>query len=355
MTIKINYLDCVSDDLINILNKQASFFSSWSWYRLLINTAITQDDCFFLAYEDNAIILPVRYNNIRYCRLLMSLTNFYSPLYHIVYKTSSEQSIRQLGAFFKELTIPWDVLQLQPMSQDDAMSVVNQLKAAKIPAISFFCFGNWYLDVKGRCYDDYFAGLASQVKNTVIRKTKKFNAIPHAKLVIVSSEQDLDTAIPAYNRVYKASWKTEEAYPEFIAGLCRLAAEQGALRLGLAYINNIAVAAQLWIVADNTAYIYKLAYDEAYKNYGIGSVLTAKLMQHVIDVDKVATVDYLTGDDAYKKDWMSHRRERWGILAFNMATFRGVLALSIEFSKRYIKIIWNALNSLLRAQVYTAR
>jgi CelD/BcsL family acetyltransferase involved in cellulose biosynthesis len=109
------------------------------------------------------------------------------------------------------------------------------------------------------------------------------------------------------------------------------------LRLGLAYIDGVAVAAQLWIVADNTAYIYKLAYDEAYKSYGVGSVLTSKLMQHFIDVDKVSIVDYLTGDDAYKKDWMSHRRERWGVLAFNTSTLFGVWAMFKEFSKLYLK------------------
>ncbi len=39
----------------------------------------------------------------------------------------------------------------------------------------------------------------------------------------------------------------------------------------------------------------------------------------------VLDVDYLTGDDPYKKDWMTHRRERWGITAFNPRTPRRVL------------------------------
>ena len=43
-------------------------------------------------------------------------------------------------------------------------------------------------------------------------------------------------------------------------------------------------------------------------------------MQHVIDTDHVEEVDYLTGDDAYKQDWMSHRRERIGLVAFNPRT-----------------------------------
>ena len=116
-----------------------------------------------------------------------------------------------------------------------------------------------------------------------------------------------------------------------------LAAEQNALRLAIAYLGAEPVATQFWIVADNTAYIYKLAYKEAYKSMGVGSLLTAKLMQYVIDVDKVTTVDYLTGDDAYKQDWMTQRRERWGIEVFNTSTVFGFLLYRLGLIKTLIK------------------
>jgi CelD/BcsL family acetyltransferase involved in cellulose biosynthesis len=75
----------------------------------------------------------------------------------------------------------------------------------------------------------------------------------------------------------------------------------------------------LWIVSERRAEIYKVAYDEAFKQLSPGTALTAKLMQHVIDVDGVDEVDYLIGDDPYKKSWMGARRERWGIEAIRVA------------------------------------
>jgi len=116
-----------------------------------------------------------------------------------------------------------------------------------------------------------------------------------------------------------------------------MAAEQSWLRLGIAYIDKQAVAAQIWFVYNGTASIYKLAYDEAFGKYSIGSILTAHVMQHVIDVDRVVEVDYLTGDEAYKQDWMSDRRERWGISAFNLKTPVGRLLAIKNIGGRKIK------------------
>lgn len=60
-----------------------------------------------------------------------------------------------------------------------------------------------------------------------------------------------------------------------------------------------------------TAYIHKLAYLEAAKPLSPGSVLSAALFRHVIDVDRVELVDFGTGDDPYKRDWMEAVRPRY--------------------------------------------
>ena len=138
----------------------------------------------------------------------------------------------------------------------------------------------------------------------------------------------MERAISDYGRIYSASWKVPEPYPHFVPGLIRTCAEKGWLRLGLLYVDDQPVAAQVWIIVDHSALIYKLAYDDRHASLSPGTVLTTHLMRHAIDVDKVRIVDYLTGDDPYKRDWMSHRRERWGILALNPRTVGGVLGIT---------------------------
>lgn len=320
--------------------EHVGFFSSVMWYQNWLDTVLLQknEQAVFLNYTKSQqlkLLLPVKINN----SCLDSLANYYSPLFHLLSSTDIEQEscLQDFFSELKNLPLSWDRITLRAMKQEHVFLLLPLLKGVGIPAIPFYCFANWYLEVNQRSFDEYFSGLASRVKNTVTRKTKKFNRLDGARVEIVVEGQALEKGIKAFESVYSLSWKGDETYPEFISGLMKIASRQGGLRLGLAYLNDEAVAAQLWIVADNTAYIYKLAYDEKYKKLSIGSILTATLMRHVVDVDKVDYVDYLSGDDAYKKEWMSHRRERWGIMIFNWRTGKGCLKMINEFTRFYFK------------------
>lgn len=74
-------------------------------------------------------------------------------------------------------------------------------------------------------------------------------------------------------------------------------------------------------------HIYKLAHDEGFQSLAPGTLLTALLMQQVMQRDQVNEVDFLVGDDAYKKAWMSQRRERLGLVAYDPRTAGGLAGL----------------------------
>ena len=50
-----------------------------------------------------------------------------------------------------------------------------------------------------------------------------------------------------------------------------------------------------------------------------GSVLSAALFRHVIDLDRVSLVDFGTGDDPYKHDWMEAVRPRYTLDAMRLS------------------------------------
>jgi hypothetical protein len=336
-----NELLLLSQTVDILKNQNIGFFSSFSWYKNLIDTVIKKDNvscAFFHSSVGEALndaILPIIIQHQSDKTTIKSLTNYYSPIYSIDLSKFNENFF---GCFLKSIRhLKWMSMEFRPMAFDDIFHLRNIFKKYGLFSVPFFCFGNWYLPVCGRSYSEYFLGLSSQVKNTVIRKTKKFNNTPGARIEIFKTSSDLDSLVNAFQKVYQTSWKQPEPYPDFIPGLIKTASEQGCLRLGIAYYFDIPIASQLWIVADNSAYIFKLAYDEAYKHYSAGTVLTSKLFECVIDEDKVDVIDYLCGDDFYKKDWMSHRRERWGLLVFNLTNLHGLILFCKEMPKYWIK------------------
>jgi hypothetical protein len=275
-------------------------------------------------------------------RKLQALTNYYSCFFapHLVdCGAGSRDTLRALILAIAQEVPRWDAIEINPLDVDSKSfpELVEALKASGFVVQTFFSFGNWYLPVNGRTFAQYAETLPSVIKNTLSRKKKKLERSGRARMEIVTGGDGLDAAIDAYGKVYLASWKHPEPYLEFMPGLIRTCATMGALRLGIVYVDGEPAAAQLWIVHNGCALIYKLAYDERFADLSVGTILSATLFQHALDIDKVTEVDYLSGDDAYKKDWMSHRRERWGILALNPRTPRGSLAVLRHIGGRAVK------------------
>lgn len=102
----------------------------------------------------------------------------------------------------------------------------------------------------------------------------------------------------------------------------------GRLRLGVARAEGIAVAAQCWSVENSVAYIHKLAHLESHRQLSAGTTLSARLFSHVIDTDRVNLVDFGTGDQIYKADWMEAVRPRFRVDCLNPARLRSLAPLA---------------------------
>ncbi|MBB1076109.1 GNAT family N-acetyltransferase [Rhodoferax sp. 4810] len=223
----------------------------------------------------------------------------------------------------------WPVLMFDPLDPQSGFFTGFQaaLRQAGYAVDRYFCFGNWYLQVAGRSFASYSEALPSPLRHSIARGKRRLTRQGSWQVDIQQlPDAGLEPAIANFVSVYEKSWKGPEPNRQFIPALARMAAAQGWLRLGVLKLDGQAIAAQLWLVKGGKANIFKLAYVEGFERFSAGSVLTATLMQHVIDVDQVQEVDYLTGDDAYKRDWMSHRRERWGLVAFDRRTATGLWA-----------------------------
>ena len=165
------------------------------------------------------------------------------------------------------------------------------------------CDVNHVLPVNGRSFAEYMAERPGPLRTTLKRKAGK---------VTVSLERHFNPeSWAAYEAVYAQSWKGEEGSPAFLRAFAEAEGAAGRLRLGLAFAGDEPVAAQFWTVEHGTAFIHKLAHTEASKPLSPGTTLSAALFEEVIDRDHVDLVDFGTGNDPYKRDWMELVRPRY--------------------------------------------
>lgn len=314
----------------------------FDWYRNLVRTVYRDHQglrLYTLRRGGRLVALvPLRVERSWFGWRAYSLSNFYTALYEPVLAPNVKAAdlkpiIAALHADYPSL----GSVTLSPMAPGSHAYLVllEALNIERWFSFEFFSFGNWYQPVRV-AWADYLAAREGSVRSTIKRMGKKF-AAEGGTLEVVSGPEGLPEAIAAYERVYAASWKKPEPFPDFMPGLLQAFAEKGMLRLGVAWLHEQPVAAQVWIVGHGRADIYKLAYDERFKSFAPGTLLTARLMQQVMEVDRVTEIDYLIGDDSYKKTWMSERRERWGIVAYNLHSVVGLFGFAGEALRRMAK------------------
>jgi CelD/BcsL family acetyltransferase involved in cellulose biosynthesis len=178
--------------------------------------------------------------------------------------------------------------------------------------------GNWRIGTEGQDFEAYWAARPARLRNTAKRRARS------AGLEIEIYDRFDARAWADYERVYRESWKPEEGSFAFLRALASQEGEAGTLRLGVARKDKRPVAVQLWLVENGEATIHKLAYTEAAKAMSPGTILSEAMFRHALDEDRVRVIDYGTGDDAYKQDWMGERRVLWQLAAFDPRTLRGL-------------------------------
>ena len=241
---------------------------------------------------------------------LSALANWYSFAIRPLYRGESDRAAA-LRALFASLRPHAVRLTLYPVPDADRDGVAAALHSAGWWVTGEAAGDRHWLDLAGLDHDAWWASRPGALRSTVQRKAKK-------GVVDMAIRTTFDAADwAAYEAIYAASWKPEEGDPALLRAFAQGESARGTYRLGLARIDGAPVAAQYWTVEDGTAFIHKLAHVEDKVKASPGTLLSAALFRHVMAVDGVRRVDFGTGDDAYKRDWMNRHEPLWRIEAFN--------------------------------------
>jgi hypothetical protein len=317
--VAVSYHDTVND--LQALGPGANAgcgpFDRFEWFTLLEGhraawggktplMALARDGAEFVA-------LPM----MREAGALVPLANWYS----FTWRPLGTNPPGMLEALARDLKRQGSCVVLSPLPDEDrsASELQKAFRAGGWWAILEQCDSNHVLPIEGRTYAEYIAGRRGQLRTTLKRKTR------HVATDILTCFQ-LSTW-QTYESIYESSWKPEEGASAMLRAFAEQEGAVGRLRLGIARHRGNPVAAQLWTVENGIAYIHKLAHLEEAKPLSAGTVLTAALMEHTIDRDRVTLIDFGTGDDGYKRDWMEAVRPRYRLTALDPRDPRTWLAL----------------------------
>lgn len=317
------------------LENMRPFYCTDTWFLALKETTEKNNILHNLKFNEASLphVIEIKNTPLARVKKLKSLSNYYTPIFEL-----PNFSYQDSCKLYNHKVTSFSVLDLSPLTEENTVELSKHLEKLGFWVCIYEKNKNWYQE-NITDSEDYWQSRPSILINTLARKKRRAEKDPNYELTIYSEHNItlLQQYLKDYHRVYNNSWKTKEAYPEFINAIACHESTRGNLRLGIVYQSSMPVAAQIWFKFDKTAYIFKLAYDEKFKKEGYGNLLTQALVNFCIQHDGVNTIDFLTGNDPYKKDWMDSCRPLYGLLALNKRTAYGL-----------IMIIWLKIKSTLK-------
>jgi hypothetical protein len=308
-----------------------SFFALPAWYDLMARYGVPQGTeirVYTAELPAAAVALLAQTAAGDDGRCLTSLTNAHSLEHGVLHAPGAdlETSLAAILSEIREDRPQWDCLSLSELDPREPSYVVlgRALRRVGLLVERRFSSGTWYEETAGLSFPDYVSARPSELRNTWHRKRRKLERSNRLMRSFVDDDKGLDQAVADYETVYAASWKPSELFPHFVPALIRLAGKLRALRLGIYHLDGIPAAAQFWIVWNGRAVICKLAHDKRFDDLSLGTLLTMEMFERVLTDDRPHEISLGRGDDPYKKLWLPRRRERWGIVAANPRTWRGL-------------------------------
>ena len=315
--------------------EQKSLFLSQIWWETLALHTLTENQSVLLACvsaEDEILaILP-----LVSCPRdgISALSNRFTTLYTLLVPDgrADAAALACLAEGISQLDV--SSLRFDPLDYDDRNieTLCQSLQSYGFESHKNFRFYNWSHQVNGQSFNEYMEERPANIRNIINRKRRKLEREYGYEIKLFQCE-GIDRALVDYQKVYHASWKASEFFADFTPNIIKRLSECGWLRLAILYIEDNPVAAQIWFVVHGKANIFRLAYDESWKRYSPGSILTEYLMRYVIDTDKVREIDFLTGNEAYKQDWMTVRKERFGVRMAKRRVKKNIFSQLIESLK----------------------
>jgi CelD/BcsL family acetyltransferase involved in cellulose biosynthesis len=309
---------------------------SFDWFNLCLKYSLDMNELLVLLVyrEDNVVAIApfsvqhAKYKGILKTRKIELIGNVQSPIRNFLFGDSDDKEkkdiLSSIFSFFCNVYQDWDIIEIDTIPEE--YNVFSRLKDVLFDSgleyRSYFCTGNWYLDGIDYSFKQYFQNLSKKLRKDIEYCKRRLQKMGDLRAQIEPDNGFGDRYLNFYDELRTRSWKEQEKDKSFNRDFIKLAAKHGWLRMAILFYGDVPIALQRWVVCRKIAYIVSVLHDEHYKKYSPGKILSSEISQYVIDHDKVIEIDFMKGDEPYKKYWTPQRRERKGVTIFNHS-YRG--------------------------------
>lgn len=308
------------------------------------------------------LIINDKYKNIANARKIEFIGNHHSPIKCFIFgeneKSQRTDSLIALFRFFKFDYKNWDILELDsiPVETFPCCNLKDIAYSYGFSVRDFVSFNDWYFDAIDHSSQAYFSNLPKKIRDELKRRQKRLEEYGSVNFFIGKNQHDFRRHMDLYDSVRSRSWKHPEKNKDFLSETREMFVSKGLLRCCFVTIDDTPIAAQLRIVSNGTAYFMEALYDKHYKNFGLGNLLRWKVIQHLIDIEKVSSIDQIRGDEDYKEYWTPFKRNRIGVTVFNTSLkgqfIRVIMMAAVPVTKK-IKIIIKLIKQVIQRNQIT--
>jgi hypothetical protein len=208
-------------------------------------------------------------------------------------------------------------------------------------------YSTWYGQA-GDSFSHYLKELSKPNRKSVknyLRKLKLLENKHDVQFRTYVTPKDTGPATQDYSAVLDKSWKNEDLAPMFVPGLIEAGMGTGQVKMMTLACDGRPVAIEVVILHENTAVLFRTAYDPDYAWFSVGSLVCLKMIEYLIDVCRVEVINFGRDDETYKKTWVPYQRYQKGMIAHNVKTLWGAYG----FFRLKLTLFWEAVGSMVRA------
>ncbi len=318
------------DEVLRIHGTHEPFLCH-EWFRIWLKHFLGDAELFItILYRDSipVLIAPLIRKNELYKRILNVkkielIGNAHSPIKNFIFGDTDPLARKKLlNYFFTSMATvlnDWDILELDyiPEENDNYVLIGQAIAENRMAHRDVTSFNDWLLEDINYSGSEYFNNRTKNCRKEIRRRTRRLEDEGLIEIDITNEHYNYEQYMQTYLDVRTCSWKHPENGSSFLEDYRKYAKNRTWLRFSALLLDGKPLSCHMRIVCNNVAYLMESVYDINYKEFSPTTILRSRLMNYLIDEEKVTTVDTIRGDEEYKKEWTPTKRERKCITLFN--------------------------------------